>query len=86
MKGSTTSFTSLKVVLSRNIKRIREFGGDDQAASLELSVEKFQRDVGEWRRLSSSDLAPSVDEKLKRLMAQMQKTHLETQEAAEAVS
>ena len=67
LKGWTTSFTDLKVVLSRNIESIRDFGGDDQAASLELLVEKFERDVGEWRRLSGSDLTPSVDEELKHL-------------------
>jgi len=40
-------------------------------------VEKFERDVGEWCGLSSSDLNPSIDEELKRLMAQIQKAHLE---------
>ena len=29
LKGSTTSFSALKVVLSRNIESIRDFGGDD---------------------------------------------------------
>jgi len=36
LKGSTTSFSALKVVLSQNIESIRDFGGDDQAAALEL--------------------------------------------------
>ena len=53
---------------------------------MKLLVEKFERDVGEWHRLSSSDLTPSVKEELKRLTVQMQKAHLETQEVAEAVS
>jgi len=47
LKGSTTSFVALKVVLSCNIKSIRDFRGDDKAAALELLVEKFERDVGE---------------------------------------
>ena len=71
LKGSTTSFTALKVVLSRNIESIQDFRGDDQAAFLELLVEKFERDLGEWCCLSTSDLTQSVDEALKRLMAQM---------------
>jgi len=29
LKGSITSFAALKVVLSRNIESIRDFGGDD---------------------------------------------------------
>ena len=49
-------------------------------------MEKFEKDVGEWRHLSSSDLTPSVDEELKRLAIQMHKAHLETQKAAKAVS
>jgi len=69
LKGSTTSFAALKVVLSRNIKSIQDFGGDGQAISLELLVENFERDVGEWRHLSSSDLTPLIDEELKRLTA-----------------
>ena len=67
LKGSTTLFVALKVVLSHNIESIQDFRGDDQAAALELLVEIFERDVGEWRSLSSSDLNPSVDEELKRL-------------------
>ena len=69
LKGSTTSFSALKVVLSQNIKSIRDFGGDDQAATLELHVEKFEKDMGEWHYLSSSDLDSSVDEELERLVA-----------------
>ena len=64
LKGSTTSFSALKVVLSQKIKSIRDFRGDDQAIALELVVDKFEKDVGEWRHLSSSDLNFSVDEGL----------------------
>ena len=39
LRGSTTSFSALKVVLSRSIDSIRDFGGDDQAATLELLVD-----------------------------------------------
>jgi len=75
LKGSTTSFSALKVVLSRNIESIRDFGGDDQAAALELLVEKFDKDVGEWRHLSSSNLDSSVDEELEHLVSQMREAH-----------
>ena len=47
LKGSTTSFSALKVVLSRSIDSIRDFGGDDQAATLELLVDRLERDVDE---------------------------------------
>ena len=83
LKRSTTSFAALEVVLSRNIESIRDFGGDDQATSLELLVEKIERDVGDWRRLGSSDLTPSVDKELKRPTTQMQKAHMETQESTQ---
>ena len=86
LKGSTTSFATLKVVFSRNIESIQDFRGDDQAVALELLVEKFEKDVGEWRHLSSSDLTPSVDEELKCVTVQMHKAHLEIQGAAKAVS
>ena len=49
-------------------------------------MEKFKKDVGERRRLSSLDLNPSIDEELKHLTAQIQKAHLEAQEVAEVVS
>ena len=62
LKGSTTSFFALKVVLSRSIDSIRDFGGDDQAATLELLVDRLERDVDEWRRLSHSDLESSVND------------------------
>ena len=45
LKGSTTSFSALKVVLSRNIESIRDFRGDDQAAALELLVKGLR---GTW--------------------------------------
>ena len=76
-----TTLIALKVVLSRNIESIWDFEGDDQAATLELLVEKFKKDVGEWRQLSNLDLNPSVDEELERLMTQMQKAYLEVEEA-----
>ena len=85
-KGSTTSFAALKVVLSRNIESIHDFRGDDQAAALEVLVEKFEKKVGEWCYLNSSDLNPLVDEELECLMAQMRKARLEAQEAAKAIS
>ena len=44
-RGSTTSFSALKVVLSRSIDSIRDFGGDGQAAILELLVDRLERDV-----------------------------------------
>ena len=46
LKGST-SFSALKVVLSQNIESIRDFERDDQAAALELLVERRGRDVDE---------------------------------------
>ena len=75
LKGSTTSFPALKVVLSRSIDSIRDFGGDDQAATLELLVDKLERDVDEWRCLSHSDLEFSVNEQLAHLVAQMHEAH-----------
>jgi len=49
-------------------------------------VEKFEKDVGEWRHLSSSNLDSSVDEELECLVAQMREAHFTAQEAAKAVS
>ena len=43
LKGSTMSFSTLKVVLSRSIESIRDFRGDNQAAALELLVDQFER-------------------------------------------
>jgi len=42
LKGSTMSFSTLKVVLSRSIESIRDLGGDNQAAALELLVDQFE--------------------------------------------
>ena len=68
LKGSTTSFSALKVVLSRSIDSIRDFGGDDQAVTLELLVNRLERDVDEWRHLSHSDMESSVNEQLTHLV------------------
>ena len=86
LKGSTTSFSALKVVISRSIESMRDFGGDDQAAALELLVDQLERDVDEWRRLSHSGLESSVNEQLAHLVAQMHEAHLAAQEAAKAIS
>ena len=45
LKGSTSPFEFLKVVLTRNIVTIKDFGGIDQVASLELIVEDVEKDV-----------------------------------------
>ena len=60
--------------------------GDDQAATLELLVERLETDVDEWRCLSHSDLNSSVNEQLEHLTAQMREAHLAAQEAAKAIS
>jgi len=49
---------------------------------LKLLVERLERDVDEWRRLSNSDLDSSVNEQLERL----REAHLAAQEAAKAIS
>ena len=49
-------------------------------------MEKFEKDVGEWRHLISSDVASSVDEEFECLVVQMRETHFVAQEAAMAVS
>ena len=79
LKGSTSSFEFLKVVLTRNIETIKDFGETDQASSLELIVEDLEQDVGEWHRLNSSNLTPFVEEEIKRLSEHMQKTYVEAQ-------
>ena len=86
LKGSTTPFESLKVVLSRAIENIRDLRGADQATSLKLMVEELEKDMGEWRHLNDSDLTPLVEEEVKRLSEQMQKTYVEAQGEVEAVS
>ena len=52
----------LKVVLTRNIETIRDLGGTDQAASLELIVEDLEKDVDEWRCMNNSSLTSLVKE------------------------
>ena len=47
--------------------------------------ERLEKDVREWRHLSSSDLDSSVDEELERLVAQMREAHRAAQEAAKAI-
>ena len=86
LKGSTMSFSTLKVVLSRSIASIRDFEGYHQATALELLVDQFERDVEEWRRLSRSDLESSVSEQLAHLVAQMHEARLAAQEVAKAIS
>ena len=73
------------MVLSRSIDSIQDFGGDDQAATLELLVDRLERDVDEWHRLSHSDLDSSVNEQLAHLADQMHEAHLAAQEAAKAI-
>ena len=38
-------------------------------------MDRLEKDVGEWRRLSGSDLDSSVNEELERLVAQMHEAH-----------
>jgi len=49
-------------------------------------VERLERNVDEWRRLSNSDLDSSVNAQLERLAAQMREAHLAAQEAAKVIS
>jgi len=49
-------------------------------------VERLERDVGEWRYLSNSDLNSLVNEQLECLAAQMREAHLAAQKAAKAIS
>ena len=74
------------MVLSRSIESIQDFGGDDQAAALELLVDQLERDVDKWRRLSHSDRESSVNEQLAHLISQMHEAHLAAQETAKAIS
>jgi len=76
LKGSTSPFEFLKVVLTQNIETIRDFGGTDEAASLERIVENFKKDMGQWCHPNSSDLTPLVKEEVKRLSDYMQKEGL----------
>ena len=49
-------------------------------------MERLEKDVSEWRHLSSSDLNSSVNEELECLIAQMREAHLAAQEAAKVIS
>jgi len=86
LKGLTTYFEFLKVVLTQNIETIRDFEGTDQAASLELIVEDLEKDVGEWCHLNSSDLSLLVEKEVKHLSDHMHKTYTEAQQALKAES
>ena len=86
LEGLNYLIFSSKGVLSQNIESIRDFGGNDQAAALELLVERLEKDVSEWRHLSNSDLYSSVNEELEHLTAQLREAHLAAQEAAKAIS
>ena len=66
-------FKFLKVVLTRNIETIRDFGGTNQPVSLELIVKDLEKNIGEWCRLNSSDLSSIVEEEAKRLFYHMQR-------------
>ena len=74
------------MVLSQSIDSTRNFGGDDQAAALELLVAWLEGDVDEWHHLNNSDLDASVNEQLECLAAQMREAHLAAQEAAKTIS
>ena len=65
LKGSTTSFEFLKVVLTQNIETFRDFSGTNEAPFLELIMADFEKDVGEWHRLNCSDLTPFVKKELR---------------------
>jgi len=49
-------------------------------------VDRLERNVDEWRRLSHSDLESSVNDRLAHLTAQMHEAHLAAQEAAKVIS
>jgi len=46
----------------------------------------LEKDVDEWRHLSSLGLDSSFDEELERLVAQMREAHFAAQEAAKVIS
>ena len=79
LKGLTSPFKFLKVVLTQNIETIRDFGGTDQTASLELIVVDLEKDMGMWHRLNSSDLTPNFEEDVKGLFDHIQKTYVKAQ-------
>ena len=47
-------------------------------------MEDLKEDVGEWHRLSSSDLTPFIEEEVKRLSKHIQNTYAEMQMELEA--
>ena len=49
-------------------------------------VDRLERDVDEWRRLSHSDLESLVNDQLAHLAAEMHEAYLAAQEAAKAIS
>jgi len=57
--------------LYANIETIKYFEGTYQAASLKLIVKDLEKDVVEWCRLNSSNLAPFVEEEVKCLSEHM---------------
>jgi len=59
--------------------------GVDQIASLKLMVEDLEKDVSKWYCLNDSDLISSVEEELKHLSEQMQKTYATIQVKAKMV-
>ena len=85
-EGFASPFEFLKVVLCQNVETIRDFGGTDEVSSLERIVKDFEKYLGEWCRLNSSDLTPFVEEELRHLSECMQKTYAEMQREVEAAS
>ena len=49
-------------------------------------MDEFEKDVEEWRRISSSNLESLADERFARLVAQKHEARLAAQEAAKAIS
>ena len=84
LKGSTSPFEFLKIVLTWNIETVRDFERTDQVASLVLIAEDLEKDVGEWHHLNSTDPTPFVEEKVKRLSDHMKQTYVKAQQALEA--
>ena len=69
------------MVLTQTIETVRDFGGTDQAAFLDLIMEDLEKDMGEWCRLNNSNLTPFIEEELKRLSEHIQKTYVEAQKS-----
>jgi len=70
-----TPFESMKSMLVHAIESLKAVDEPERVESLEQSVKKFEKDIGEWRRLSQSDLTPLIEEELARLSAKMQRLH-----------